>query len=307
MGRHKVRHRHLPIRMRLSHGAFYHVRRGKWTRLGATYAEALLAYAKLEAQSAQRRDLTALLTAFIAHGGRAAATQQNYRVFRKALDRVFGHMDPAAITVQDARRYLDERPGSMGRHEVQLLSAALTWGMERGWLPRNPLLGWRKGPVTRRKRYITDAEYAALLAAARPDVADAIRFLYTTALRVRDALALRWSDVREDGLHVTIHKTGTRLILQDVDLAPLRDRSVISFHILTGSGRPLTYTILRRHFKAAARLAGCPDVTIHDIRRKRITDVTNERGIKAAQALAGHLDQKTTAGYYSDVPRVSVR
>jgi integrase len=297
--------------MRFSHNAWYHVAKGKWTRLGDTYAGALLEYAKLEAARVQRRDVKALLTAFIAHPGRAASTTRNYRIFRSKLDKVFGHVAPADITLQDARRYLDEHPkASMARHEISLLSAALTWGAERGWLPSNPLLGWRKGPVMRRKRYITEAEYQAILANARPDVAEAIRFLYITALRVRDALALRWSDVKDDGLHVTVHKTKDALILSgaalDEQLKALKGRSVVSMHILTGSGRPLTYTILRRHFKAAAAKAGCPDVTIHDLRRKRITDLTNEKGRDFAQRLAAHSDPKTTDSYYADKVRVQI-
>ena len=310
MGRKKRHHRHLPVRMRFSHNAWYHVARGKWTRLGDTYAGALLEYARIEGARSNRRDVRALLTAFIASPGRAAATTKNYRVFRKKLDEVFGHVEPGRITLQDARRYLDERNTSMGRHEIQLLSAALTWGAERGWLATNPLLGWRKGKVSRRKRYITEAEYQAILANVRPDVAEAVRFLYVTALRVRDALALRWSDVKPDGLHVTVHKTRDALILSgpalDERLKALKGRSVVSLNILTGSGRPLTYTILRRHFKAAAARAGCPDVTIHDLRRKRITDLTNERGEAFAQKLASHSDPKTTRGYYADKVRVTI-
>lgn len=310
MGRRKRTHKHLPVRMRFSHAAWYHVSKGKWTRLGDTFAGALLEYAKIEAAQVNRRDVKALLTAFIAYPGRAVATNRNYRIFRKKLDEVFGHLAPSEITAQDARRYLDERSGSMGRHEISLLTAALTWGSERGWCPSNPLRGLNKGPREHRSRYITDAEYAALLAHARPDVAEAVRFLYLTALRVRDALVLRWSDVKPDGLHVRIHKTKDAAVFSgprlDAQLRAMRGRSVVSMAILTGNGRPLTYTILRRHFKAAAAKAGCGDVTVHDIRRKRITDLTNEQGQDAAQKLAVHADGKTTAGYYADKTRVKI-
>lgn len=310
MGRQKQHHRQLPIRMRLSHGAWFHVDgrggKSKWTRLGSTYAEALIRYAELEARD--RRDVDALLTAFIAFPGRAPTTLKNYRAFSKKLREVFGKLPPSAIEAQHARRYLDDHPNaSMARHEIALLSAALQWGKERGWCRVNPLYGMDKGPVVRRKRYITDAEFAALKAYARPDAARAIQLLYDTGLRVRDALALRWGDVKADGLHVKIHKTKTALVLEGFDPKPYRTGSVVSMHILTGdSGKPLTYTILRRHFKKAAEAAGCADVTIHDIRRKRLTDLTNAKGIEAAQALAAHTDPKTTRGYYAGTARVKI-
>lgn len=314
MGRRKEHHRRLPVRMRLSHGAFFHVdgrgrRSAKWTKLGDTYADAIVQYAKLEASHADRRDVTALLTAFIAHPGRAATTTKNYRVFRKKLDQVFGHLDPGDIQVQDARRYLDAHPSySMARHEIQLLSATLTWGSERGWLTTNPLLGWRKGPVRRRKRYITDAEMAAVIAAARPDVGEAIRFLHLTALRVRDALALRWSDYRGNVLYVKVSKTKDALELEgpklEAQLKRMKSGSVVSTNIVTGRGRPLTYTILRRQWIAACTKAGVEDATIHDIRRKRLTDLQNTVGVDYAQKLASHSDPKTTKGYDASVARV---
>ena len=314
MGRRKQLHRRLPVRMRLSHGAFFHVdgrgrKAAKWTKLGETYAAAIVQYAKLEAAHVDRRDVTALLTAFIAYPGRAATTTKNYRAFRKKLDQVFGHLEPGDVRVQDARRYLDAHPSySMARHEVQLLSAALSWGAERGWLATNPLLGWRKGPVHRRKRYITDAELAAIIAAARPDVAEAVRFLHLTALRVRDALALRWSDAKADGLHVKISKTKDALVIEgpvlDAQLRRLKSGSVVSTNILTGRGRPLTYTILRRQWVAACAAAGVEDATIHDLRRKRLTDLQNTVGVEFAQRLASHSDPKTTRSYDASVARV---
>lgn len=302
--------------MRLSHGAWFHVdgrgrRTAKWTRLGSTYAEALLAYAKLEAAQHDRRDVSALLDAFIGQPGKAATTVRNYKLFRRRLDSVFGHMPPDALTAQDARRYLDAHPrASMARHEISLLSAAMQWGYERGWSATNPLRGMVKGKRERRLRYITDAELAAILTHARPDVALAVELLHLTALRVRDALALRWSDYKAGVLRAKVHKTRTAIDLEgpalDDLLRRMRSRSVVSLHICTGSGRPLSYDILRRHFKAAAAAAGCPDVTVHDLRRKRLTDLTNAQGEAAAQRLAAHSDVRTTRGYYADVPRVKI-
>jgi integrase len=300
--------------MRLSHGAFYRVVKGKWTRIGSTYAEALLAYAKLEAQATVRRDFDALLTAFLAEreGKVATTTLKNYRIWSTTLRRVFGHMEPGQIRVEHGRRFLDESPKySTARHQVALLSAALSWGAERGWVERNVLLGWNKGPREKRTRYITDAEWQAILHHARPDVRLALEFLFLTGLRVRDALALRWSDVKDDGLHVRVAKTKDAVVFErtaalEAMLARLRRGRVTSLHLLTGRGQPLGYDNLLRLYQAAAKAAGVAGVTLHDIRRKRITDLTDAEGSEAARRLAVHADQRTTAGYYAQAKRVRV-
>jgi hypothetical protein len=47
MARPRKKDRHLPPCIYLRHGAYWHVKRGKWTRLGSTLAAALEAYARI--------------------------------------------------------------------------------------------------------------------------------------------------------------------------------------------------------------------------------------------------------------------
>jgi len=322
MGRPKKRHRHLPVRMRFSNNAWYYVKAQKWTLLGKTYADALAAYAKLESSHVERKDVNALLDAFLHYqqtrkdGVKLSAnTLRSYKHHARkngALRGVFGHCLPGTLSIEDGRKYLDDHSKySTARHEVGVLSAAMTYGAERGWLQSNPWLNWKKGAMKKRTRYITDKEWGAILAACEPDMAECLRLLYFSALRINDALAIRWANLKPDGLHVRISKskevlTYKRTPALEERLRALRSLSVVSMSLMTVDGHAIGYNGFYKRYKTIAKRAGCPDVTLHDIRRKRITDITNERGIEVAQALAVHTDPKVTKGYVVSNPSIAV-
>ena len=170
MGRAKRKHRHLPPRMRLAHGAFFYAdsRGGRKPKvmLGKTYADAIVKYAQLEAAVANRRDFTALATRYMAEAPMADSTRIVRRTLIKPLLRVFGAVMPGDIEQIDAYTYMDERKKAVSRQEVVLLSSILTWGVRKGFLSLNALHGIKLDKVERRKRYLTDAELAAILEAA---------------------------------------------------------------------------------------------------------------------------------------------
>jgi integrase len=256
VGRNKLRHRHLPPRMRFASNAWFYAdsRGGRkpWVLLGHTYADAILRYAQLEAQAANRRDFNALADKYVREGlpKLADGTQAVYRTMLKPLRRVFGHVLPEDIEQVHAYRYMDERGKPVARQEVALLSSVLAFGVGVGWLRSNALRGMKFGKVVRRQRYITDAELAATLEKASPEVAQAIRFMHYTALRVSDALAVRWRDWKPDGLHVRIRKTKTPMVFErtpglEALMGEMRNRRIGSLHVLAErNGTPWNY---KRH------------------------------------------------------------
>lgn len=48
------------------------------------------------------------------------------------------------------------------------------------------------------------------------------------------------------------------------------------------------------------------DANLHDLRRKRLTDLTRERGVDFAQSLAAHSDPRMTQSYVSGEARVAI-
>jgi len=310
VGRIKKRNRHLPPRMRLAHGAFFYAdsRGGRkaWVLIGRTYADAIVRYAALEAAQANRRDFKALATRYMVEAPMADSTRIVRRTLIKPLLRVFGAVMPDDLEQIDAYRYMDERKLAVGRQEVALLSAILTWGVRKGWCRSNPLHGLKLGTVTRRKRYLTDAELAAIFEAAPAEVAQAVRFMSYTALRVGDAIKVRWRDWQADGLHVAVSKTKAALVFDRTPgmeslMAEMKQRRIGSLFVLADrQGRQWQYKRLHAEWRKVAP----EDANLHDLRRKRLTDLTRERGVDFAQSIAAHSDPKMTQTYVSGEGRV---
>ena len=298
--------------MRLAHGAFFYAdsRGGRqpWVLIGRTYADAIVKYAALEAAVANRRDFNALADRYLADAPMAASTRVVRRTMMRKLREVFGAVLPEDIEQIHAYRYMDERGKAVGRQEVALLSSVLTFGVKKGWVRVNPLHGIKLGTQPRRKRYLTDEELHNILAQAPLEVGHAIRFMHYTALRVGDALRVRWRDWKPDGLHVAVSKTKSALVFERTAameglMAHMRNRHVMGTTVLADRlGRQWTY---KRLYEAWAKVSP-EDANLHDLRRKRLTDLTRERGVDFAQSIAAHSDPKMTQTYVSGEQRVAL-
>jgi len=310
MGRIKRKNRHLPPRMRLAHGAFFYAdsRGGRkaWVLIGRTYADAIVRYAALEAAQANRRDFKALAERYMVEAPMADSTRTVRKTLVKPLLRVFGAVLPDDIEQIDAYRYMDERGKAVGRQEVALLSAILTWGVRKGWCRSNPLHGLKLGTVTRRKRYLTDEEVTDILSKGSVEFGHTVDFLLFTALRVGDALRVRWRDWKPDGLHVAVSKTKSALLFERTPameqlMDDMRQRNIGSLFVLADrQGRQWTYKRLHAEWRRVAPA----DANLHDLRRKRLTDLTRERGVDFAQSIAAHSDPRMTQTYVSGEAKV---
>lgn len=114
---------------------------------------------------------------------------------------------------------------------VRTTSAGLGAAVRDGLIPSNPLLGLPRPGVLRAPRKALSAEPAELIRAKLPTQADRVLWglLYAAGLRTEEALALRWSGVRE-----LSPKGGTLAV----------DRTVVSGHVRettkTGRGRDVS-------------------------------------------------------------------
>ena len=223
-------------------------------------------------------------------------------------------------------------PASANR-EVKTLRRLFNLAIFRGYLAKGanpcsgvPLLkvGRKRPPYCPPKDFVTlvgrapDAMWRALLVV-----------LYTTGLRLREALNLTWADI--DFASGQVHMTrkaaeefvqawtpkdhemrSIPLPRQAIDLLTrwqtyaFMDHGRWEYYCQQVQGgfwqtdRDLMNNALRR-FKTICRQAGVGPYTIHDLRRSCITNWATELPIHVVQQLAGHSDIKTTQQFYLSV------
>ena len=68
-------------------------------------------------------------------------TYHTYKYHVQPLKRVFGHQHPDEIEPVHVYRYLDHRPRVAGNREASVLSSALTFAVEKGWIKYNLIRG----------------------------------------------------------------------------------------------------------------------------------------------------------------------
>lgn len=281
----------------------------KWIRLGSSYGEALAKYAELEGYNPGGRKVSDLIDRFVRDHVPTLAedTRREYKRSAGVLREVFGTLQLADVKKSHVSRYLDEHPkAAQANHDIALLSSmfskAIRWGWHEG---ENPCRHVPRNSLKKKTRLMTHAELDALRLAANPQMRLAIELSYLTALRKRDIIRIRLSDISAEGLSVRTSKTGDPILfsagarLDDV-LARARGlrRKVGSMFLFANrNGQPYTPSGFDSIFQRTRRKAGVEGVSFHDIRALRITEAAEARGKEFAQALATHASIVTTERY----------
>lgn len=224
----KAENRGLPARWRTLHGAFYYnVPPGleaAWDgkqlfRLGKTLPEAYAVWAeKLKPANDTAANIGALLDRYALQvvPTKAPKTQASNIAAIPRLKAVFGAMPLNALEPQHVYRYVDKRQAKVAAHrEIEVLSHAFTKAVQWGYIKKHPFKGEvRLEGETPRTRYVEDWEVieALSLPAVRKKgsvtaITSYIRIKLLTGLRRGDLLRLRVTALKDDGVHVTPHKT----------------------------------------------------------------------------------------------------
>ena len=195
--------RDLPPRMYWKHGQYWYVRKNKWIGLGKDLGEAKKTWALLESDALTAQDLRPVtLSSLFAQyekeilPEKAEKTQRDQRRQLLYLGEIFGKMHPDSLTPVQIAHFLDNRGAKVAANrEIALLShvytKALRWGLAKG----NPCRGVERNKVKARTRYVTDAEFAAILEVVPPPLRFAMQLSYLTGQRLSDVLKMRWSDI----------------------------------------------------------------------------------------------------------------
>lgn len=239
----------------------------------------------------------------------APRTQLNYAYHLAELRRVFGHRIVDELRPKDFGDFLSLKGrGKVNRvRTIAVLSAAFTQAVSHWYMVERNVLRDVKRPRFRpRDRLILDAEFTAVRATASPRVQCAMDLALLTGQRQGDLIALKWSDILDDEIHLQQQKTGKRRAIGITpDLEQALDRCWLlpdrADHILTrkGGGR---YTsegfraVWQRTMNRAMRLrAVLTRFTFHDIRAMSATKHTDPEG---ARRLLGHTTVNMTQRVY---------
>lgn len=315
MTRPRKRDRHLPPCVYLKHGAYYLVRAGKWTRLGDTLGPALTEYARrVETPDGSVSHLLDQVLQAAAKRIKPTTLQQ-YQTAVTKIRVAFIEFSPHQVRPTHIAAFMDHYAGipGMANRMRTILKMAFDLAVRTGQCDSNPVISIARHPETRRTRYLTDAEYQAIHAAASPTLRAIIDLAFLTAQRIGDVLKIREPDITADGIEIDQEKTNRRLLIAwtpDLRAAvaaarALQGRNTRCIYLLgQRSGKIRSYRGVRDLWDRACTRAGIQDAHLHDIRAKSLTDAKRQ-GLDA-QHLAGHSTEAMTARYLRSRERDAV-
>lgn len=341
--------RPLPARWKINHGAYYYLvppgqEAGwdgkKWFRLGTTLKEAHKAFAERIKDgpgtvSSIGQLLDRYLIEVVPQKAPKTATENTKQI--ATLRAVFADIQLEDLEPQHVYQYADKRKSkkpsrgsgkTAAKREIEVLSHAFTKAVEWGLLKAHPFKGEvRIAGAKPRTRYVEDWELVEALAikplrkkGGAAVVQALLRLKILTGLRQRDLLMITASDIKEDGLHVTISKTrnstGKRVIYEwtpelrsEIDQA-ISVRPALSpflFCDRTGKGyvrddgtAPGWNNIWQNFMEKLLSASKVSErFTEHDMRAKVGSDAEN---LERARQLLGHADARMTERVYRRKP-----
>lgn len=295
----------LPKYVRVSHGAYYHVRwnpstkRVVWTRLGAAYSDMLRKLADLEDD--RRVDMSVVLERYRKEVSDTQASntrrQRDWQI--NNLKAKFGGIRPAEVSMKHAYRYHAGRSKTApvgANREITLLRNVMRHAIKWGYIQVNPIQDFIKNKEQPRDRYVTDAEFERVKAVAPVKIRLGMDLAYLTGQRITDILTLKWSQITPEGILFVQGKTGKKLLMAVTPAlqAVLDECRGHEIYVLASGAHRITYDGFRMAFDTAKRKAGVEWFTMHDLRAKAATDSDG--------ALLGHSDKRTLHRVYKRLP-----
>lgn len=315
MNRPRKKNAHLPPCVYPKHGAYYHVKRGKWTRLPAegpsTLATALEAYAALH--ETPKGGMPALIDEVIAamkvqKPPLAPSTLKHYAKAAKVLKRKFAQFAPEQVQgkhVAQFKKDLASTP-NMANRCLSVLRQVFSYALEQQLITNNPAIGVERYTEAKRTRLISIDEYVAIYAKAGPRLQVIMDLLIRTGERINDVLKIHRTDLLPEGIRFIQQKTGAKRVVPwkpelraVTDRAKLLNGNIRSLTLLCNRrGKPPDYVTVNGQWNRACRAAGVENATIHDLRAVAAT-WAKKQGLDPT-ALLGHSSKAQTERYLRD-------
>lgn len=326
MGRHKVKHKHLPPRMRLISGRYYWVGYKDGARptepLGADYIQALIKYREIEGLNLSSQTVAAMLDHYIAtHQSKSERTLKEYTRLAIRLKAALPSFSITDVKPSHVKQILSKTPSKVeANHLVVLLSSAFNKIRGDGdYDGANPCHGIKRHPKPKRTRRASDGEQTAL-AQGTGTMAVASELALLLGLRVSDVRTMRLSQITDAGVEVmpakTANSTGVQLLFEwtpalraCIARAKLLRRRVGSVYLFPNrKGQACTYNGWYSLWRAHKKAVGVGhDLQMKDLRRTALAAKKAEAGTDGAKDFGGHASVTTTEGYLHGTEVVRVK
>lgn len=276
-------------------------------------AGALRAYADIMDRRPAADTVGELLARYVREvlPSKSPKTRHEQERHARKLSTVFGGMLITDLKPEHVAQYLDaSRAKVQANREIALLSHALTKAVRWGLVAANPCRGIERNKEAPRTRYVTHAEFIAVIECAPPVVAAMMALAYLTGQREGDIIRLRRDALTPDGIAFQQAKTGRRLIVswtpalawavEQAGKLP-RGNATSLWVVCRRDGQPYTVSgfqaIWQRHIKACHERGLLAErFTFHDLRAKAGSDAKDGQ-------LLGHMDPATLRRIYQRKPQ----
>lgn len=224
----------------------------------------------------------------------------------------WGKRPLTAITTRDVERYFQRRADKHGHTTANRWLACVRTCFEHAWraerITENPAARVRPLPENPpRSRVLTDDELGKVIAELEklkdPHVRLAFELLLTTGARKSEVLRARWEDLDlGDSLwRLPDTKSGRPQVipLPQATAAMLRNTPKVGPWVVPGRDQDKPRDDLRKPWAKLRTAAGCPDVTIHDVRRTFGLHAAKSAGLHVASKLLRHSTVRITEQVYA--------
>ena len=196
------------------------------------------------------------------------------------------------------------------RRDLAFLSSMCAMAVRWGWLDTNPVTAFNKRTLKEarpRTRFLTRAEFDALLAAASDHLRPAIVLAVETGLRKEELFSLAVAAIDLPRREVVLDRTKSgaprRVPLSDGAIGAIRgvlatpDRPANATHLFTRADGT-RYGDFKKGFAAACRRAGIANIRWHDLRHTFASWFVQANGdLYHLSRILGHSSVQMTARY----------
>lgn len=307
----------LPPCVYWKNGAFWLVKKRKWTRLAKDRREALTEYARITS-APKTGSMPALIDRIVTLHCRvkklSPQTVNAYASAAKRLMAVFRDFEPQDVRPKHVAALLHAdsvTPAAANRNQV-VLKIVMGYALREGLIDVNPVVGAEYYAKGERERYITDGEFRKIHEQAGERLRIIMELAYFTGQRINDILALRFEQLTDVGIRFRQAKTKKQLTVEwTPELRNAVDRAKALFTdgnvqlipqgwLLRGEvagkrHKAPRYATVLAQWRAACDAAGVTNANLHDLRAKAATD-GDEQG-RDVTALLGHANARQTEVY----------